>query len=86
MRKKTLDYVLEFFAPVHLILVRQLAKSDIPSCLSSWHDWKFGVEFTLFGLLISVAWRSRSDVTDWLSYWVMVSIDLTDVTLVSDDT
>ena len=24
--------------------------------------------------------------TDWLTYWVMVSIDLTDVTLVSDDT
>ena len=25
-------------------------------------------------------------VTDWLSYWVDVSIDFTDVTLASDDT
>ena len=35
-------------------------------------------------LLLSVAWRSRSDVSHSLSHWTLV--DLTDVTLVNDDT
>ena len=40
--------------------------------------------------VFSVTRRSRSDeshsLTDLLTYWVDVSIDFTDVTLVSDDT
>ena len=40
-------------------------------------------------LVFSVTRRSRSDavhlLSELLTYWVMVSIDLTDVTLVSDD-
>ena len=40
-------------------------------------------------LVFSVKKRSRSDeshwLTDWLSDWLSVSIDFTDVTLVSDD-
>ena len=36
--------------------------------------------------IISVTRRSRSDESHLLSNWVIVSIDFTDVTLVSDDT
>ena len=36
--------------------------------------------------MISVTRRSRSDECDLLSEWVIVRTDLTDVTLVSDDT
>ena len=38
------------------------------------------------GPLFSVTRRSRSDESDSVSQWVSVSTDLTDVTLVSDDT
>ena len=36
--------------------------------------------------MFSVTRRSRSDECDLLTDWVSVSIDFTDVTLVSDDT
>ena len=36
--------------------------------------------------MFSVTRRSGSDAVHSLTEWVMVSIDLTDVTLVSDDT
>ena len=45
---------------------------------------------TLDVLIFSVTRRSRSDeshsLTHWVSQWVSISIDFTDVTLVSDDT
>ena len=42
--------------------------------------------FRGLGPLFSVTRRSRSDSRYWVTYWVSVSTDLTDVTLVSDDT
>ena len=46
--------------------------------------------FISFFYIFSVTRRSRSDeshwLTDWVTEWLSVSIDFTDVTLVSDDT
>ena len=50
------------------------AASIYPCCTSSW------------GTVFSVTRRSRSDESHSLTYWVGVSIDFTDLTLVSDDT
>ena len=43
-------------------------------------------EFKLSNSVFSVTRRSRSDAVHLLTDYLMVSIDLTDVTLVSDDT
>ena len=40
----------------------------------------------LFKCIFSITRRSRSDVSDWVTESVSVSTDLTDVTLVSEDT
>ena len=55
-------------------------------CVTDWlTDWLFSLTLLMWPLF-SFTRRYRSDVSDSLTEWVIVRTDLTNVTLVSDDT